>query len=73
MIVFDAVRGEYVDTETGEVIEERVIDLRPDGNPLRQEGSPTTSKVHDWGLYTTIGTAKDVFTTQKMRRIQPQT
>ena len=70
MIVFDAVRGEYVDTETGEVIEERVIDLKPDGNLLRQEGSPTTSKVHDWGLYTTIGTAKDVFTTQKMRRMQ---
>ncbi len=27
MIIFDAERGELIDTETGEVIEERVADL----------------------------------------------
>ncbi len=31
MIIFDPERGEYVDTETGEVIEDRVVDQDQNG------------------------------------------
>jgi transcription initiation factor TFIIB len=79
-IIFDAERGEYIDTETGEVIEEKVVDLGPDWraytakdrNKRERVGSPITPKVHDWGFHTTIGfgRAKYRIKTLKMQRIQ---
>ena len=54
MIIFDSERGEYVDTETGEVIEDRVVDLGPEWRVYDQElqrtGSPLTLTVHDLSL-----------------------
>jgi transcription initiation factor TFIIB len=81
MIIFDPERGEYVDTETGEVIEDRVIDLGPEwrvydnGDRTERErvGSPLTLRVHDQGLTTTIGgygKVKDRTKLMKMQRLQ---
>ena len=77
MIIFDPERGEYVDTETGEVIEDRVIDLGPEWrayNETERErvGSPLTLRVHDQGLTTTIGgcKVKDRIKLVKMQRLQ---
>jgi len=76
MIIFDSERGEYVDTETGEVIEDRVVDLGPEWRVYDQElqrtGSPLTLTVHDHGLSTTIGyeKVKDRIKLMKMRKLQ---
>ena len=83
MIIFDAERGELIDTETGEVIEERVPDLGPEwrvfneSDRLERErvGSRLTLKVHDGGLVTEIGKisyrkVKDRIKLIKMRRLQ---
>ncbi|MEM0065839.1 MAG: transcription initiation factor IIB family protein [Sulfolobales archaeon] len=60
MVVFDEFRGEYICTETGEVIEDRLVDLGkewrsfvPSSNKERGE-VPNTLKVHDMGLHTEI-------------------
>lgn len=61
-IIYDEVRGEYICTETGEVLEERIIDVGPEwrffevtSETSRVRGSePVTSKVHDYGLSTVI-------------------
>lgn len=61
-IIYDEVRGEYICTETGEVLEERMIDVGPEwrffeiaSEASRVRGSePVTSKVHDYGLSTVI-------------------
>jgi transcription initiation factor TFIIB len=61
-IIYDEVRGEYICTETGEVLEERLVDVGPEWRSFevisdtgRVRGSePVTSKVHDYGLSTTI-------------------
>jgi len=83
MIIYDAQRGEYIDTETGEVIEERVVDLGPEWRVLNNDdisqrervGDPLTLKVHDNGLTTKIGItqfrkAEDKIKLIKMRRLQ---
>ncbi|ALG97213.1 Zinc finger, TFIIB-type domain protein [Sulfolobales Virus YNP2] len=83
MIVFDAERGELIDTETGEVIEERVVDPGPewrtfsDTDRLERErvGSRLSLKVHDQGLTTKIGkigyrNVEDKIKLIKMRRLQ---
>ena len=80
MIIFDPERGEYVETETGEVIEERVIDQGPEWRVYNHEdriereriGSPLTLTVHDQGLTTRIGydKVKDRIKLMKMQRLQ---
>lgn len=83
MIIFDAERGELIDTETGEVIEERVADLGPEWRAFNEldrlererVGSRLTMKVHDQGLTTKIGKigyrkAGDRIKIIKMRRLQ---
>lgn len=61
-IVYDNIHGEYICLETGEVIEERVIDERPEWRAFTAEerskrartGSPVTATVHDMGFATSI-------------------
>jgi transcription initiation factor TFIIB len=61
-IVFDATTGEFICTETGEVLEERVVDLGPEWRPYIKEerverervGSPITFRIHDNGLTTDV-------------------
>lgn len=61
-IVYDATHGEYVCQDTGEVIEEKVIDERPEWRAFTSEergrrartGGPVTATVHDMGFATTI-------------------
>ncbi|MGC8974972.1 MAG: transcription initiation factor IIB [Thermoprotei archaeon] len=61
-IIYDEARGEYICTETGEVLEERIIDAGPEWRFFEvasetsrvRGGEPVTSKVHDHGLATVI-------------------
>ncbi len=61
-IIYDHERGEYVCLLTGEVIEDRIIDERPEWRAFTPEererrartGGPLTSTVHDRGLSTAI-------------------
>jgi len=61
-IVYDSSRAEYVCLETGEVIEDRVIDDRAEWRAFTPEererrartGGPITHTVHDMGFTTTI-------------------
>ncbi|ADV64542.1 transcription initiation factor IIB [Desulfurococcus mucosus] len=61
-IVYDAAHGEYVCQDTGEVIEEKVIDERPEWRAFTPEergrrartGGPVTAAVHDMGFATSI-------------------
>jgi transcription initiation factor TFIIB len=61
-IIFDAERGEYICTETGEVIEERAIDQGPEWRAFTPEekekrsrvGGPLNQTIHDRGLSTLI-------------------
>ncbi len=61
-IIFDEERGEYICTETGEVLEERVIDQGPEWRAFTPEekerrsrvGGPLTPTLHDKGLSTVI-------------------
>ncbi|MEM3948023.1 MAG: transcription initiation factor IIB family protein [Zestosphaera sp.] len=61
-IIYDEIRGEYICTETGEVLEERVVDTGPEwrgfevsnGAGKVRGSEPVTSKVHDYGLTTSI-------------------
>lgn len=63
-IVYDELRGELVCVETGEVLEERIVDLGPEWRAYNHEefieraraGSQLTNKVHDLGLTTVIDT-----------------
>ena len=67
-IVFDAERGEYICTETGEVIEEKVIDQGPEWRAYTAEekieksrvGSPINQAIHDFGFSTVISLNKKV-------------
>jgi len=80
LIIFDAERGEYIDTETGEVIEDRVVDQGPEwrayDNQDRTERERTgpwlTLKFHDEGLSTRIGNnrIKDRIKLIKMQKLQ---
>ncbi len=61
-IVFDEERGEWICADTGEVIEERVIDRGPEWRAFTTEererrsrtGAPLTATLHDGGLSTVI-------------------
>jgi len=61
-IVYDESRGEYICVETGEVLEERVIDQGPEWRAFTSEererrsrtGSPLSPTIHDGGLSTVI-------------------
>ncbi len=61
-IIFDEVRGEYICTETGEVLEEHVFSFGPEWRihepgivDVRvRAGIPITNKVHDHGFHTEI-------------------
>jgi len=61
-IVFDAERGEYICTETGEVLEERIVDQGPEWRAFTPEekekrsrvGGPLNQTIHDRGLSTLI-------------------
>ena len=65
-VIYDAERGEYICTETGEVIEEKVIDQGPEWRSFTPEdemeknrvGSPLKQSVHDLGITTEIGLTK---------------
>jgi len=80
LIIFDAERGEYIDTDTGEVVEERVVDQGPEWRVYDHEdrtereriGSKLTLTVHDQGLSTRIGhdKVKDRIKLIKMQKLQ---
>ncbi|EWG08271.1 MAG: transcription initiation factor IIB [Candidatus Aramenus sulfurataquae] len=61
-IIFDADRGEYICTETGEVIEDRIVDQGPEWRAFTPEekekrsrvGGPLNNTIHDRGLSTLI-------------------
>lgn len=61
-IIFDIEKGEYICTETGEVLEERVIDQGPEWRAFTPEekekrsrvGGPLNQTIHDRGLSTLI-------------------
>ena len=65
-IIYDEERGEYICTETGEVLEERVVDEHADWRAFTPEekmerdrvGSPVNQSVHDLGITTEIGLGK---------------
>lgn len=59
MIIYDPVRGEYIDEETGEVIEERAVDMRGgeiiDGKrKTRRHGEIVKLAISDFGVTTWI-------------------
>jgi len=61
-IIYDPLRGEYICADTGEVLEEHVVDLGPEWRIFSPEdkyvksrvGGPVTTRVHDWGITTFI-------------------
>ena len=61
-IIYDAERGEYICTETGEVIEERAIDEHAEWRAFTPEekakkpraGPPVDQSIHDLGISSTI-------------------
>ena len=63
-IVFDEIRGEYICTETGEVLEDHVFNFGPEWrihepgklDARIRAGAPLTNKVHDHGFHTEIDT-----------------
>jgi len=63
-VIYDERTGEYICTETGEVLQDHVPDLGPEyrifsSDDLYKErvGAPVTNKVHDKGLATQIDTS----------------
>lgn len=78
-ITYDPVRGTYICTNCGAVVEDYVIDQGPEWRAYTAEdrlerertGSPMTAKVHDWGLTTKIGYSKSrIAKIEKLRVIQ---
>ncbi len=61
-IIYDEFRGEYICTETGEVVEDKVVDQGPEWRAFTPEerekrsrtGSPLSPTIHDGGLSTMI-------------------
>ncbi len=61
-IVFDEVRGEVVCVETGEVLEDHMVDYGPEWRVFSHDdliskkrvGAPLTSKVHDDGMHSIV-------------------
>jgi transcription initiation factor TFIIIB Brf1 subunit/transcription initiation factor TFIIB len=59
MIIYDPVRGEYIDEETGEVIEDRIADPRGgERHILERYGRYMRHSVHDRGITTFINKPK---------------
>jgi len=59
MIIYDPVRGEYIDEETGEVIEDRIVDPRGgERHILERYGESMRYSVHDRGITTFINKPK---------------
>lgn len=60
MVIYDEFRGEFICLETGEVIEDRIVDLGKEWRSFTQASNrergeiPNTLKVHDMGLHTEI-------------------
>ncbi|MCY0873908.1 transcription initiation factor IIB [Acidianus infernus] len=77
-IVFDASRGEYICTETGEVLEDKVVDEGPEWRAYTEEENRERSRagtiniaVHDMGLSTYMDTrAKDRIKAMRLRKLQ---
>ncbi|AEE92986.1 MULTISPECIES: transcription initiation factor IIB [Acidianus] len=77
-IVFDANRGEYICTETGEVLEDKVVDQGPEWRAYTEEENRERSRagtinlaVHDMGLSTYMDTrAKDRIKAMRLRKLQ---
>ncbi|ARM77018.1 transcription initiation factor IIB [Acidianus manzaensis] len=77
-IVFDADRGEYICTETGEVLEEKVVDQGPEWRAYTEEENRERSRagtisltVHDMGLSTDMDIkAKDRIKAMRLRKMQ---
>lgn len=75
-IIYDEVRGEYICTDTGEVLEDHVIDQGPEWRIFSPEdklsksriGSPLTNIVHDKGLITYIGKGSRKFSDYQRRK-----
>ena len=69
-IIFDQERGEYICTETGEVIEDRVVDGGAEWRafePERVRAEKMTEFLHDKGISTTIGVMKIDNTEERMK------
>ncbi len=59
MIIYDPVRGEYIDEETGEVIEDRIADPRGgERHILDRYGEFIKYSIHDRGITTVINKPK---------------
>ncbi|AWR98184.1 transcription initiation factor IIB [Acidianus sulfidivorans JP7] len=77
-VVFDADRGEYICTETGEVLEDKVVDQGPEWRAYTEEENRERSRagtisltVHDMGLSTDMDTkAKDRIKAMRLRKMQ---
>ncbi len=77
-IVFDANRGEYICTETGEVLEDKVVDQGPEWRAYTEEENRERSRagtinlaVHDMGLSTYMDiNAKDRIKAMRLRKLQ---
>ncbi|BDC18458.1 TFIIB-type zinc ribbon-containing protein [Acidianus sp. HS-5] len=77
-IVFDANRGEYICTETGEVLEDKVVDQGPEWRAYTEEENRERSRagtinlaVHDMGLSTYMDVkAKDRIKAMRLRKLQ---
>ncbi len=62
-IIFDPVRGEFIDQETGEVVADYIMSTGPEWRAYSQEeymerarvGPEITRKVHDYGVTTFVG------------------
>jgi len=75
-IIYDEVRGEYICIDTGEVLEDHVIDQGPEWRVFSPEdklsksrtGSPLTNIVHDRGLTTYIGRSSRRFSDYQRRK-----
>lgn len=74
-IIFDQERGEYICTETGEVIEERVVDQGPEWRafePERARAEALTEFYHDRGISTVISwrNAEERIKAMKLSKVQ---
>ncbi|NON61629.1 transcription initiation factor IIB family protein [Acidianus sp. RZ1] len=77
-VVFDEDRGEYICTETGEVIEDKVVDQGPEWRAYTEEENRERSRastiniaVHDMGLSTFMDVkGKDRAKAMRLRKLQ---
>ena len=77
-IIYDEERGEYICEETGEVLEEKVIDQGADWRAFTPEervkrsrvGSPLNLSIHDFGIITDFKINNNFDGTQRMKLIR---